>query len=452
MSDSAKLSRRELLRSTAAAGATGAAVPYFVPAGALGQGEGPGANDKLAIGLIGCGGMGRGNLRNCARHDDVVVAGVCDVWKPRLDATLEKYKETAKGYTDYRELLDRDDIDGVIIGTPPHWHALQSIQAAEAKKDFYVQKPMTIYVDESLAIERAAAKHGVVTQVGTQIHAGNNYRRVVEWVRSGRLGQIGVVRSLLTGTQGIEGIGDPPNTEPPKEIDWEMWVGPAPMREFNPLIVRGAHTNCSFMDYSGGYTPGMAPHIIDLPFWALQLDFPPKTLCTGGRYVTKDAGDAYDTQDVLWEWPDFTMTWMLSLVNSYGYDFQGGSNRIGRRLGVYFHGLDATLYANYGMHKVVPEGDRMESTEPPEQTIPPSPGHEREWLDCMKTRKQPSCNVSYHCKLDVAIGLANISYKLGREVKFDPKTRRVVGDKEAAAAARPEYRDPWKFPAEYLDA
>jgi len=409
------------------------------------------ANEKIRVGLIGCGGMGRGNLANCARHPDVVVTAVCDVWKDRREATQAEYKSTAKAYHDYREMLQQPDLDGVIIGTPPHWHALQAIDAAKAGKDIYIQKPMTLHLAEAIAVKRAAEKHGRVTQVGTQIHAGGNYRRVVEWVRSGKLGPIGVVRTFLGGNQGVEGLGNVPNGDPPAGFDWDLWVGPAPMRPFNPLIVANAHTNCSFMDYSGGYTPGMAPHIIDLAWWALELGFPTTTCASGGRYVTRDAGDAYDTQQVLWKFPNLVVTWMLSLVNSYGFDFQGKGG-IGRRLGVYFHGANATLFADYGTHKIVPEGDYFKDVPPPEPSIPPSPGHEREWLDSIRSRQQPSCHVGYHYKLDVAIALANLSFKLGRSIRFDPATETIVGDDEAAKLARPVYRDPWKFPEEYLNA
>ena len=447
MAESSRCGRCGAGRAT---GASAAAAPYFVSAAALGSAGAPGANDKLHIALIGCGGMGRSNLANCARYPDVVVAGVCDPWKERREAAAAAFGGTAKTYHDYRDVLANQEIDGVIIATPPHWHALIAIEAAEAGKDFYVQKPMTIYLDEALAVRRAAEQHRRVTQVGTQIHAGANYRRVVEWVRSGRLGQIGVVRTFLAGNQGVEGLGNVPDSDPPPGLDWNLWVGPGPMRPFNRLIVSDAHTNCSFMDYSGGYTPGMAPHIIDLPYWALELGIPPKTSCSGGRYVTRDAGDAYDTQQVLWQFPNMTMTWMLQLVNSYGFDLQGPNNQIRRRLGVYFHGVDATLYADYGTHKVVPEPGRLKDLTPPPQSIPPSPGHEREWLDCIKTRQQPSCNVSYHYKLDAAIGLANISYRLGRSIDFDPRTERIIGDAEAARLARPVYREPWKFPEQYL--
>jgi hypothetical protein len=288
--------------------------------------------------------------------------------------------------------------------------------------------------------------------VGTQIHAGENYRRVVEWVRSGRLGPVSVVRTFLSENQGREGIGHPPPSDPPPGMDWNYWCGPAVLRPFNPLVCANASTNCSFMDYSGGYTPGMAPHVIDLAFWALDLGIPPTTGASGGRYVTRDCGDAYDTQQVLWQWPHLTVTWMLQLCNSFGFGLQGLNNAVTRRLGAYFHAVNATLYADYGWHTVVPEGDRLKDLHPPAKSIPPSPGHEREWLDSIRSRRQPSCNVSYHYKIDAAIGLANIAYKLGRSIRFDPQTEKIVGDEEAARLARPVYRDPWQFPAKYLES
>jgi len=136
------------------------------------------------------------------------------------------------------------------------------------------------------------------------------------------------------------------------------------------------------------------------------------------------------------------------MVNSFGFDF--GRGEPARRLGIYFHGVNGTLFADYGMHKIVPEGNRMKDAKTPEQSIPPSPGHEREWLDSIKTRKAPSCNPDYHCKVDVPLVLGNLSLKLGRSIRFDPTTDKIVGDEEAARLSRPEYRAPWKFPEEYL--
>ncbi len=445
MSERRELSRRQFVGKAAVAGV---AVPCLVPAAALGQAGKPGANDRIGLGLIGAGGMGRANLRNCAKYPDVAVTGICDVWEARRKQAVEAYKPSAKPYHDYQEMLARKDVDAVIIATPPHWHAMQAIDAVEAGKDIYLQKPMTLHVAESLAVKRAVEKHQRISQIGTQIHASENYRRVVELVRSGNLGPISVARTFLAINQGPEGIGTAAGGDPPAGFDWDRWVGPYPMRPFNALLVQNGSNRCSFTEF-GDWTPGMAPHIIDLPYWALELDFPLVTSSSGGRYVVRGAGDSPDTQEVLWQFPRMTLTWMMSIVNSYGFDLQGAPG-IKRRLGIYLQGLNGTLYSDYGMHRVVPEGDRMKDAPPPEKSIPPSPGHEREWLDCVRSRKQPSCSAAYHYKIDVAIGLATLAQRLGRSIRFDAAAERIVGDDEAARLARPEYRAPWKFPDRYL--
>jgi predicted dehydrogenase len=345
-------------------------------------------------------------------------------------------------------MLQQKDIDAVIIATPPHWHCRQTVDACEAGKDILLQKPMTLHLAESLAIKAAVNKHERICQIGTQIHASENYRRVVELVRSGNLGKISVVRTFNVMNQGPNGIGRDPNTTPPQDLDWNLWIGPYPWRPYNSLLALSAYHHCSFMVYSGGWTPGMAPHIIDLPVWALDLDYPEVTYCSGGRYSIQDDGDAPDTQEVTWHYPDFTMTWWMSTANSYGFDF--GSGKPARRLGIYFHGLNGTLYCNYGMHEIVTEGDMMKDAETPPKSIPSSPGHEREWLDSIRSRKKPSCNPDYHCRVDVPIVLANLSMNLGRSIRFDPKTEKILNDAEATRLIIPEYRDPWKFPGEYL--
>lgn len=438
-------SRRRFVTGLTAAGL---GAPYFVPQSVLGQAGRPGANDRIQVALIGAGGMGRANLANCAKYPDVVVTGVSDVWQARREQTVAQYQPTAKGYVDYREMLQQPDVDAVIIATPPHWHALQAIHAVEAGKDIYLQKPMSLHVAESLAVKRAVKKHGAVSQIGTQIHAGENYRRVVEWVRSGRLGPISVARTFFVINQGPEGIGHAPETDPPAGFDWDRWVGPNPMRPFNALLIQNGSNRCSFSEF-GDWTPGMAPHILDLPCWALELDFPTAACSSGGRFTVQGDGDGPDTQEVLWQYPNMTMTWMMSIVNSYGFDLQG-ENGVRRRLGVYLHGTDGTLYSDYARHTVVPEGDRLKDPSPPEPSIPPSPGHEREWLDCVRSRQQPSCSAAYHSKIDVAISLATLSLRLGRSIRFDPATEEIIGDQEAQRAAKPVYRDPWKFPEEYV--
>ena len=234
----------------------------------VGRDDQPPPSERISLGIIGCGGMGRGNLNNCAQRPDVVVTAVCDPWKERCDQVVEQFKGTAKGHRDFRELLDRKDVDAVIIAPPPHWHALMAIQAVEAGKDIYLQKPMTLYPDETLAVRNAVNKHQRISQIGTQIHAGENYRRVVEWIRSGKLGPVSVVRTFNVMNQGPDGLGHAPQQDPPPGLDWDLWLGPLSARPYNSIMAANSYNHCSFWDCSGGWTPGMAPHIIDLPIWA----------------------------------------------------------------------------------------------------------------------------------------------------------------------------------------
>jgi predicted dehydrogenase len=309
---------------------------------------------------------------------------------------------------------------------------------------------MTMHVGESFAVRNAVKENNIICQVGTQIHAGENYRRVVELIRSGNLGKIGSVRTFFVMNEAPNGIGSGNNTTNiPKSLDWDSWVGPARMQPFNPNLVRDAFYHCFWMDFSGGWTPGMAPHIIDLPIWALDLGFPLEVSATGGRFIIKDDGDVYDNHEVIIRYPDLNLTWMSSITNSYGFDFLKGQESR-RRLGIYFHGVNGTLQTDYDNHVILPEGKRMDGMLTPPKSIAASPGHELEWLECIRTRKQPSCNPDYHIKIDLPVALSTLSLKLGRSIKFDPYMEKIVGDNEAVKLSIPEYRSPWKFPVEYL--
>lgn len=449
MNEKSSVNRRVFLEKASTVTAIGFAARQLAAAPDSSSSASTRPNSRIHLGLIGCGGMGRANLAACASQPDVVVTGACDVWPARREAVVAQFKNTCKPFHDFREMLAQPDLDAVIIATPPHWHALQTVAACEAGKDIYLQKPMTLHLAESLAVRNAVKQHNRICQVGTQIHASENYRRVVEWIRSGNLGPVGAVRTFNVMNQGPNGVGHSTETRMPEGLDWEMWCGPAPRRPYHPILAANSYNHGSWMDYSGGWTPGMAPHIIDLPVWSLDLGFPTRTSSAGGRFVVEDDGDAYDHHEVLWQYPNLTVTWMSSLTNSYGFDFQGDPGPR-RRLGIYFHGANGTLCSDYGSFKVVPEGGALKDHPPPPKSVPPSPGHEREWLDCVKSRRQPSCSVFYHVKVDVPIALSLLSYKLGRSLQFNPETERIVGDSEASRLAVPHYRAPWTFPKEYL--
>lgn len=433
--------RKFLARSTATAIGIGLSAKVL---GAEGQAA---PSDTITMASIGVGGMGSGLQNAFLGFKEVRFAAVCDVQERKLKGSLQrcaKRGHKAEGYRDFRKLLERKDLDAVVVATPPHWHALMAVAVLKSGRDLYVEKPMTMYVEESKAVVKAAKENKRVTQVGTQIHAGANYRRVVEIVRSGALGHVSVVRTFNVMNQGVKGIGKTPVGPPPKGLDWDLFCGPAPLVPFRPSMIRGAYHHCSFMAFSGGWTPGMAPHIVDLPVWALELGLPTQVSCSGGRYVIDDDGDAPDVQEALFQYPGTTMTWMGLMANSYGFDFHGAKGGRARRLGIYFHGEQATLYSNYGMHKIVPEAGRNAKLEVPDKPkLPPSPGHHREFVNCIKSRQQPSCNVAYHHRVNVPLCLANAALKLGRSIQFDPKTETVVGDEEAARACVPTYRKPW---------
>lgn len=449
MQDTRALSRRSFLGKVAITGALYSAAPWISLAASGKSQPRQGPNGRIHLGIIGCGSMGCANLAACSNQPDVVVTAACDVISSRREAVVQKFKETCRGFHDFREMLAQADLDAVIIATPPHWHTLMAVAACEAGKDIYVQKPMTLHLGESLALRNAVRKHRRISQVGTQIHAGENYRRVVEFVRSGNLGDIGTVRTFNVMNQAPLGIGPGTPAPVPRDVDWDLWCGPGPLRPYSATLATDAYHHSSWMAYSGGWTPGMAPHIIDLPVWALDLGFPLVTSSSGGRYFFRDEGDAYDHHEVLWQYPKLTMTWMSSLNNSYGFDLHG-EPKPQRRLGIYFHGSNGTLYANYSQFKIVPEGDRMAGQEPPPRSIPPSPGHEREWLDSIHSRRETTCNIEYHTRVDVPVVLSLLSLKLGRSIRFDPHREWIVDDSKASRLAVPTYRAPWRFPKQYL--
>lgn len=445
--------RRHFIKST---GAAAVAAPLILPSAMANSRSA--ASEKINLGIIGCGGLGKANLNACMSRPDVVLVAACDVWNERLDPIVEKYKKTCTGYTDFRELLQHDGLDAVIIATPAHWHTIQAVAACEAGVDIYLQKPMTMHVGESIVVRNAVRKNNIICQIGTQIHSSEHYRRMVELVRSGNLGNISTVRTFFVMNEAPLGIGKGQSTNNiPKGLDWDLWVGPAPMQQFNPNLVKDAFYHCFWYDFSGGWTPGMAPHITDLPIWAMDLGYPTEVSATGGRFIIDDDGDAYDNHEVLFKYPGLTMTWMQSSTNSHGWAFQGMDKEgLGyetgarRRLGIYFHGSNGTLITDYNDQILIPEGDRMKDMETPPKSIPPSPGQELEWLDCIRSRKQPLCNPEYHIKVDLPIQLSTLSMKLGRSIRFDPESEQIVGDKNAANMAIPEYRGSWEFPKEYL--
>jgi len=402
------------------------------------------ASEKITMGFIGVAGRGSSLLHDFMKHPDVEVAAICDVYQPHLDKAIETVTAAGgkpQGYADFRKLLEHKDIDAVVVATPPHWHPLISIAACEAGKDVYCEKPMSRYPAECKAMLKAAVDNKRMTQVGTQIHAGDNFRRCVEIVRSGALGKISAVR-VVCNMNEFPGAARVKNSAAPPGLDWDMWLGPAPKVPFNQTRFE---VHRYFKDYVGSWLHELGPHIVDLGYWAMNPGAPKAVSASGGRYALDDMSDIPDTLDVLWEYDGFTMTWMHTSCNGFNFGF-GGAPDGGRRLSVIFQGTNGTLIGDYGSHQIISDGDKLKDFVAPEPSIPSSPGQDREFLDSIKSRKQALCSFEYHEPMALALDLAHLSLNTGRKLHWDAKAGKVTGDPEADKMCTPKYRKPWALP------
>ena len=427
--------RREMLSASTALLATGA----------LGRGQEPaptarpvGANDAITLGFIGVGGMGSGLLEIFKKMPDVRVAAVCDVY----ETNRLKAKEAAGGkpdaVEDFRRVLDRKDIDAVVIATPDHWHAIPTILACQAGKDVYCEKPLSFRIDEGRAMVTAATQNKRVTQMGNLIHAGENYRRVVEVVRSGVLGPISKAKVWMAADR--RGLGRPADCPAPAGLNYDMWLGPAPKRDFNPNRFM---FNWRFhWDYAGGVLCDFVCHIVDLVHWAMEVEAPETITATGGRYVLDDNCDTPDTLEVLYHYDKgpkgFDLTWSQTDGSSHGFE--------GLSQGILFQGTEATLLATYNTFKIFPE-KKDATIALPEKTLKRSVGHHREWLDAIKTREQTTCHFEYGHRLSSVGHLGNIALWTGEKLKWDAKNERVINHTDANVhLSRVEPRSPWTLP------
>ncbi len=422
--------RREFLVSSAmaAASAQEAARPKSGPIG---------ANDRIALGFIGTGGQGRGLIETFRKFPEVQVAAVCDVYEPHAGKGRAISGGSPDLYADFRRVLDRKDIDAVVIATPDHWHAIMAILACQAGKDIYCEKPLGHRIQETRAMVTAAEKAGRVTQMGNLIHATENYHRVVEIVRSGVLGKISKTRVWMAADR--RGLGRPADGTPPTGCDYDLWLGPAPKRPFNPN--RFTFNWRYFWDYGGGILMDFCCHIVDLVHWAMEVDAPHKIAAVGGRYALDDNAEVPDTLEVAYEYrkgdETFLMAWSQTDASSHGIEDQG--------LGIMFQGTEATLVASYGHYRILPEtGKRIE--EPP-RTLPRSVGHHREWLDAMKSRARCSCHFGYGHRLTSVGQLGNIALRTGETLRWDPIAERITNHESANDYLTKEYRAPWTLPA-----
>ena len=416
------LTRRRLLK-LAAASTFLTAAPMFIPQRAFG------ANERIITGHIGVGGQGGGNM---SRYVKEMAAGVCDVDVGRAAkaaAKIEAAGRTPLVFGDYRHLLDRKDIDAVVVSTPDHWHALITIDACRAGKDVYCEKPLTLTIAEGRKMVAAARKYKRVVQTGSQQRSSKEFLTACELVRNGAIGK---VKEVLCGLPGPNHPGEPiPDSDPPEGFNYDLWLGPAPQRPYNKNRV---HYNFRFFwDYSGGQMTNFGAHHIDIAQWGLGMD-------DSGPISTEGVATFHPKQ-----WHEVSETCRVTHTYASGIKVIVGQGQKDIPQGATFIGEKGKIMVNRGSLKADPE--ELLKTELPANAVRlyASKNHHDDWLACIKSRQNPICDVEIGHRSATVCHLGNIALRLGRKISWDPVKEEIVGDAEAAKFVDRPYRDPWKL-------
>ena len=427
--------RRAFLKTASAAGLTTNLFPRLAR----------GANDKVQAAFIGMGRMGMGNLNAAMRQDNLVPVAVCDVYQPNLEAgfaaaSKNPHKATVRKIKDFRQILADKSIDLVCISTPDHWHAYMTVEACKAGKDVYVEKPVSVTIEEGQLMVKAARKYGRVVQAGTQQRSQPHYQRLTKMIAEGAIGDVTFVRTGNYSYTTPEGIGAPPDEKPPADLDWDLWLGPAPMRPYNKNrfgVDPKAFSHFRwFWDYAGGMMTDWGVHLLDIVQMAFGEAMPTACVALGKKSYIQDNRDTPDTLEATYEYPKFLATYENRLANGAS-PFPYGNTA--------FHGTKGTLYCDRSGFKIIPLKDS--GIEPLEVLAERGGGNVAHWanfLDCIKTRQRPVSDIEICHKSTTTCHLANISIRAKCRVDFDPATEKLSPAEAARYAAR-EARSPWKI-------
>jgi len=407
-----------------------------------------GANDRVRVGVIGTGRQGTSNLKAFQKHG-AEIAAVCDVYAPNLEKGKAAAGEGAVTHTDFRRLLDDKTIDVVINATPDHWHALPVVMACQAGKDVFVEKPVAVSVEEGKAMLAAARKYQRVVQVALWQRSNLHFQQAAQIVRQGLLGQVTFVRTWNYSNAFPDGIGNPPDSEPPAGLDWDMWLGPAPKVPFNANrfgVGDRWSTFRNFWDYSNGMLGDWAVHLIDIVQWALETPGPQVITAAGQKRAVKDNGDTPDTLQTTFEYPEFVCTYENRQAN--------GNSMFGKGYGIEFHGTEATMLLNRSGFEVFPETRKGEEGKEiaraasmrMDEVDDGLYNHAGNMLECMKSRKRPACDIEDGLHSSATCLLGVVALRTRERIEFDPVKMELKGGSGAAKKLfSREYRSPWKL-------
>ena len=421
-----KASRRQFLGGAGLA----LAAPYVLTSRALGGAGKDPASDRIGVGISGFHNIGKHHLSAALRMKQFELRGCCDVDKNILAMALARAakagKEKVPAFGDFRKMYEQKDIDAVVIATPDHWHAIMSILACEAGKDIYCQKPLTLSIREGRAIVEAVRKHKRVFQTGSQHRSKNHTRLACELVRSGRIGKVHTIR---TGLAGVNWRPPPvPDSDPPPELDYNMWLGPAPKRPYNKKRV---HYHFRFFwDYSGGQMTNFGHHCNDLAQWGNGTEL------TGP--IEAEGTATYGPPG----WYEVPKTSDATLTYANGVKLLCKTGGPG---GALFEGTKGKILCGYGKMTCDPPELAKEPLGPSDVHLYKSTNHHADWAECIKTRKKPICHEEIGHRSVTVCHLANIAILLKRKVRWDPGKEQIIGDDEATRMLDKAYRAPWKL-------
>ena len=435
---------RTFLKTIGTVGFVSTAVPHLLLGAAKNS-----PNEKLNMGIIGSGGRGSANLRGVSSEN---IVALCDVNVQTLDAVHKKYPK-AKKYTDWRKMIDDKSIDAVTVSTADHCHAPASVAAMRAGKHVYCEKPLAHSVHEARVMRETFAKSGVATQMGTQIHANDNYRRVVELVQSGAIGAVREAHVWCSRTIKPISSAELERQSPPDWFRWDEWLGPAPDRYYNQGYWKGGNLNWNRRwDFGNGVLGDMGSHLIDLPWWALGLNTPMTCEAIGPK-ADPDACPPW--MKVTWEHAARKGKPAVEAPVKVIWYHGGRSKRdrpeidTGMDLGKWFNGIlfvgeKGILLADYGKRVLLPK-DKFTKFEAPKPWIGKSLGHYQEWIHAAKTGAPTLCNFEYSGSLIEHNLLGSVAYRVGKKLQWDAKNLKAINAPEADKYIRREYRKGWSI-------
>ncbi len=401
------------------------------------------ANDRISLGFIGVGTMGRGHLGGFLGRPEVQVVAVCDVVAERRDDAKKRVEDRygkekkadfkgCEAYTDFRKLLERQDIDAVVIATPDHWHAVPCVMAAQAGKHIYCEKPLTHTISEGRIIADEVRKNKIIFQTGSQQRSefGGRFRTAVELVRNGRIGK---VKTVHIGVGGSPKPCDLPEQPVPAGTDWDLWLGPAPKRGYNEVLCpKGIHSHFpawrNYREYAGGGLADMGAHHFDIAQWALDMD-------AGGPVKIEPPEKGGN---------------LLKFTYANGVEMIHGYHEADRRYsGVprdcIFEGANGTIFVSRGELKASSDSILKEPLDDKAFRVYPSNNHHKNWLECIRSKKDPICTAEIGHRSATVCHLANIGYELRRPLRWDPSKEQFIDDADANKLLAREYRAPWKL-------